>query len=113
MTTTDSGILMECTCSACPMQLEGTVDGFPAYFRARGEHYTFDIALSGGDAVSQSLSDSEGELSVYERWGDEPYAAGWMSEEEARALIAKHVAHWRELRAAREPLNTTKIQNRK
>jgi hypothetical protein len=66
----------------CPVQAEGNVDGKPFYFRARGNHWTMGI---GSDPVGSPEWDYE------EQYGDEPFAAGWMTEEEARAFIDKAV----------------------
>ena len=64
----------------CPVQGEGTVDGVPFYFRARGEYWSFTISLT-----------KCGELGFYrrERWGDGPYDAGWMPERVAREIIER------------------------
>lgn len=65
----------------CPVQAEGTIDGVPFYFRARGERWQLFV---GGD-------DLLGDPHWYheEPWGDEAFSAGWMTEDEARALIQK------------------------
>jgi hypothetical protein len=33
-------------CGACPVQAEGFVDGFPFYFRSRGETWSLSISTS-------------------------------------------------------------------
>lgn len=68
----------------CPVQAEGTIDGMPFYFRARGEHWSFSVAdTPDGPPV-------EGKGFYYEEdYGDEPYAAGWMPESEAYVFIEK------------------------
>jgi hypothetical protein len=73
----------------CPVQAEGDVDGHEFYFRARGNYWRMNI---GGEVVCNP------EWSYEEPYGDEPYAAGWMSEDEARAFIAKAVRLWAERR---------------
>lgn len=67
----------------CPVQAEGTVNGEPFYFRARGTHWSFEI--QGG----------KGWL-YQEKYSDEPFRAGWMGEDEARAFINKAAKMWSE-----------------
>lgn len=62
----------------CPVQAEGTINGEPFYFRARGQRWSIGI---GGDPVGG------GEWYYEEPYGDTPFAASWMSEYEARAFI--------------------------
>jgi hypothetical protein len=64
----------------CPVQAEGTIAGQPFYFRARGEHWSIGI---GGDVVGDPDWYHE------EEYSDEQFAAGWMTEAEARAFIEK------------------------
>lgn len=63
----------------CPVQGEGTVDGKPFYFRARGEGWRMNIG--GADVIVSP------EWSFYQEYGDEPYAAGWITVDEAKAFI--------------------------
>jgi len=76
----------------CPVQADGTVDGNPAYFRARGDGWSFAVSLPGVDPVEiDSPTDAD---AIYYRegdWGAWP-DAGWMSEAEAAALMADCVA---------------------
>ena len=37
-------IEMECTCNACPVQYEGTVNGYPFYFRSSTPHRAVSAA---------------------------------------------------------------------
>jgi hypothetical protein len=55
----------------CPVQAEGTLDGVPFYFRARGTSVTVDV-------------------------GDEWPHAGWISEPLARAYIDEAYLAWME-----------------
>jgi len=64
----------------CPVQATGTINGKPFYFRARGEHWRIGV---GGDPVMDP------EWSVERRWGAGEFAASWMSEDEALALIER------------------------
>lgn len=63
----------------CPVQAEGTINGQPFYFRARGEHWS--MSIGGADVIDQP------EWYHEESFGDGPYDASWMSEEEANKLI--------------------------
>lgn len=65
----------------CPVQAEGTVNGKPFYFRARGAHWS--MSIGGEDVVGDP------EWSHEEDYGDSAFAAGWMPESEARGFIAK------------------------
>jgi hypothetical protein len=71
----------------CPVQAEGTVDGVPFYFRARGDEWRMNI---GGEKLIL-----EPDWTYCEPYGDEPFAAGWMDVTEALDFIDKAVAHWR------------------
>ena len=65
----------------CPVQAEGTINGKEFYFRARGDSWSLRI---GGDDVVMAP-----DWSYEEDYGDNPFAAGWMTEDEARGFIAK------------------------
>jgi hypothetical protein len=64
----------------CPVQAEGTIDGKPFYFRARGQHWELRI---GDDPMAATA------WSHRQAYGNEPYAAGWMTEDEARKFIVE------------------------
>ena len=70
----------------CPVQAEGTIDGLPFYFRARGIHWRIGI---GGSPVSKPA------WGYGESYGTGPFEAGWMSEDEAKAFIEKAVSLYR------------------
>ena len=65
----------------CPVQAEGTINGKPFYFRARGSSWRLNIG--GEDLILKP------EWSYEEDYGDGPFDAGYMSEEEARTFIQK------------------------
>jgi hypothetical protein len=69
----------------CPVQAEGTVNGEPFYFRARGARWSMEIGGAPSDGVAE-WQYTEG----YQEWP----AAGWMPEAEARDFIAKAAALW-------------------
>lgn len=71
---------------SCPVEGEGTIDGKPFYFRARGERWTIGI---GGEPVG------EPEWLHNQPYGDEAFAAGYMSEDEARGFIENAASLYR------------------
>ncbi len=77
-----SGISIDTIGGNCPVQAEGQIDGFVFYFRARGRAWSVEI-YDGGDEPWVTT----------QFYSDEPYAAGWMSEDEARAFI-ETAARW-------------------
>lgn len=88
----------------CPVQIEGTIDGRPFYFRARGEHWSIEIhPTATGDYLSWPNDQAAWTIvGEYGEWPD----AGWMPIEQAMAIVEKscdlwRVAQFREDRAAR------------
>ena len=81
------------TCRFCPVQIEGTVNGLPFYFRARHDHWRMTIAK--GDAVEASLG---WQPALYER--EEPYGtlggydAGYMELSEAEQFVRACLAEY-------------------
>jgi hypothetical protein len=80
------GLQMEVTCGACPMQIEGEIDGVAFYLRSRGERWRMGI---GGDVVMHPLWSMGGP------WGDGPFATGYMPEEIATSIVMKCCELWR------------------
>lgn len=78
----------------CPVQAEGTIDGVPFYFRARGEHWKFSAGI---DPVKISLGWAEGFFRE-EEWGDGPFSAGYMPLDEAQKIIEKCAAEFQQER---------------
>jgi hypothetical protein len=70
----------------CPVQAEGTIDGSEFYFRARGERWSIGIG-------SEPVGDPE--WYYEEPYGSEPFAAGWMTVEEASAFIEQAADRYR------------------
>lgn len=62
----------------CPVQAEGTVNGKPFYFRARGEHWS--MRIGGADVIGDPEWRHEQE---YGPWPE----AGWMEWSEAEAFL--------------------------
>ena len=73
------------TCIACPVQIEGSIDGVPIYFRARGTRWSLGI---GGDAVMAPA------WSIGGPYGRSKVAAGWMPHKVAWRLLRKGVRRW-------------------
>lgn len=83
----------------CPVQAEGTFDGVPFYFRARGTRVTVDVGgwkemLSGNKYVSEEWSWDGPE---YE-WPD----AGWIRTETAMAFIHEAYEQWKHDKAEQD-----------
>jgi hypothetical protein len=78
----------------CPVQAEGEINGWPFYFRARGQHWSLEVAEPGFQACGEAVWET------FVDYGDEPFAAGWMEEDEARGFIASAAAQFLEWRAA-------------
>jgi hypothetical protein len=67
----NTSIIIDWLEGCCPVQAEGTVNGIPFYFRARGSQWSIEI----------------GDEWVYtEKYGEWP-TAGWMDFDEAKNLI--------------------------
>lgn len=84
-----SGIVIDWIGGNCPVQAEGTIDRDPFYFRARGRHWSCAIGLDPDIGGSK--------WDCIREYGDGPYDAGWMTEEEARGFIAEAAERWREI----------------
>ena len=79
------------TCGGnCPVQAEGTVNGYAFDFRARGEGWTMEVGIPKGNL---------GWYGVYAWEYEEEYTgperdAGWMTADEAKVFIEKAVRLW-------------------
>ncbi len=95
----EGGIVPRYLGGNCPVQGEGTIDGEPYYFRARGEHWSIEI---GGGFVLEDAEKGIPGIGFYheEEWGDGPYDAGWMPDDVARQMIEKAAAIFRRTRDA-------------
>ena len=78
------------TCTAAPVQAEGTVCGNPFYFRSRHEHWSFAVSedpdVDPVDIESPEQGAAHG-FFVEEMYGDKPHLASFMPLEEARHII--------------------------
>ena len=84
----DLPVLIDNIGGNCPVQAEGTIDGAPFYFRARGEWWSIEI---GGGFVLEDPDKGIPRDGFYmeEEWGGGPYDAGWMEPEEAKSIICR------------------------
>ena len=83
-----SGLKIDTIGGFCPVQAEGALDGMPFYFRARGQHWSFSV---GAEPVGKP------DWIHREAYGEGPFDAGYMLEEEALSFIAKAVGLYREI----------------
>lgn len=90
---TDPGVLLACTCGACPEQYEGTVDGNPAYFRLRHSYWRFCIVEPDGDPVGPDSTPDKKVLYYKEGEYERGQDAGIM--EDAQGLIMRMVQEFR------------------
>lgn len=81
MTANTEGLVIDTIGGNCPVQAEGTIDGQEFYFRARGMRWS--LSVGGRDVVGAP------DWYYEEPYGEEEFAAGWMTEDEARAFIDK------------------------
>lgn len=96
---TDPNITINNLGRNCPVQAEGTIDGHAFYFRARGSHWSIELAQGDGVFLSE-LSNADYNQWVatweyYERWGEWP-DAGWMEIEDAMWLIHRAAMLYRQ-----------------
>lgn len=108
-----NGIMVGFYGTFCPVQAEGTIDGFRFYFRARGSRWSLSIAPPGpvhpanvgllvpdeiGRVASGEITWEEGEQHPGffhdEYWGEWP-TAGWMSNQDAIACIISGAERFR------------------
>lgn len=84
-----TGVVVDWIGGNCPVQAEGTIDGEPFYFRARGQHWVCEIG------IDRDIGGSKWDC--IREYGSHPYGAGWMTEAEARGFIAEAAEIWREI----------------
>ena len=83
----------------CPVQGEGAFDGVPFYFRARGER--IGIGVHATDPLGAYMDGGFGWRMVEPWKPGERFAAGYVSEGDARAFIRRAYDAW--LAASRSP----------
>ena len=70
----------------CPVQAEGFINGYPFYFRSRGEHMSLRIAKKrNGDPFKDFDAHTE-------QYGEDPYAAGWAETKDCEDFISRAAA---------------------
>jgi hypothetical protein len=79
----------------CPVQAEGTIDGYPFYFRSRGGHWALKIAEPGRDPECEARWTYREEYKGRHAARDveindgRKFAAGWADEDECAAFIER------------------------
>lgn len=81
----------------CPVQAEGTISGYPFYFRSRGESWSLRVASS---PSSDPLDDDAWVVTEDYPLEDEDYeyrhvAAGYATKAECIRFIERHAATWK------------------
>lgn len=76
----------------CPVQYEGFIDGSQFYFRSRGNGWDMTICSPEQDIFDVRENPPDEASSYLFVWGyygepDDMFAAGWMDQEEAQALV--------------------------
>ena len=74
----------------CPVQAYGSVDGRRFYFRARGDSWQFHVAETDDKIFF------EDDFYIGRDYGEGPFDAGWMPENEALGFIVESIAAYRE-----------------
>lgn len=103
-------IVIESLGGSCPVQATGTIDGEPFYFRSRGEDWAIEIgpgntnlvvgsSIGGNSVEEMDRIEALGCWRHEEEYGDWP-SAGYISDDEARAFIARGADLWRASKAA-------------
>lgn len=74
----------------CPVQADGTFNGYYFYFRGRGEGWTMEVGIPKGNLGWDGISAWDYE----EKYEGPKEDAGWMSEDEARVFVEKAARLW-------------------
>ncbi len=82
--TTEPEIVIDSLGGKCPVQAEGTINGVPFYFRARGEIWTLEVGADLIEAVDWEHAEWFGE------WPD----AGWMTDAQAETFLRAAAARY-------------------
>jgi len=82
---TEAKIVMKMTCSGCPVQYEGKINGKAAYYRSRGGIWTFEI-YEGKFFYSPIIFQKEGI--------DKTDAIGWEGMLAAEKIIMENAIKW-------------------
>jgi hypothetical protein len=82
-----TGAVLESIGGNCPVQAEGTVDGQPFYFRARGDAWEFWVGAEADWFTDRAFVIERD----YGTWPD----AGWMPQHEALGFMVEAIAAYR------------------
>jgi len=84
------------TCPACPVQIEGAVDGMRFYYRARWDAWSFGVGHTSDDAIRARHEDvRDGWSTGGEAEGDDAFLGSWMPHSEAWRHVIESIAAWR------------------
>ena len=77
---------MEMTCEIAPVQIEGTINGKPFYFRSRYKRWTMTIVHENKNPVFPA---KESDVLFYreKEYGENPFDASSMPQEEAYEIV--------------------------
>jgi len=81
-------------CGSCPVQAEGTISGYPFYFRSRHARWSLHVASSpSGDPLDDDAwSTIEDYPVIGETEENRRVSAGYATENECIAFIERHAA---------------------
>lgn len=98
----DEGLRIDTLGGTCPVQAEGTVDGHAFYFRARGSYWS--MSIGGKDVIGEPEwyydEAYEPSAAVTEMCRFRDFAAGYLTDHEARMFIIQAAAKFRAERDA-------------
>jgi hypothetical protein len=79
----------------CPCIGEGEIDGHSWFFRARGERWHFCVGSTSMAWAEDEYAEVAGAFYIHGRWTHPELNAGYMSDDDAWALIESGFATWR------------------
>ena len=80
----------------CPVQAEGTIDGYPFYFRSRGESWSLRVASAkdadplDADGVYVWVVTEDYPVKYKDEDGHHRFTAGYATKDECIAFIERH-----------------------
>ena len=93
--TSDPGVAIGEAGGNCPVQIQLEVDGHSAYFRARGTHWSFQVAQPDHFAPCE---DRHALFKIVRLYSEEPFSAGYMTMTEAADLLEGAISEFRQWR---------------
>lgn len=88
------GLVIECEGGACPYQAYGRIDGYPCYFRSRGEAWSFRVRMDKGEPIDPIEWNDGEQWTHVEQYGPWP-SAGYITKEEAHTFMEKAIQEFR------------------